>query len=228
MGNPLSLIDLDGREPIKPLVGTINQAIDLFRSRNFTTVEQIDNFYENPTNQRGERITTGYTRYVYTDEKGWIDLRHYFGTILRGELAMDLLENTQCLGGLASCYSYEDLASNDFGGNAPVYKPAEFTVFGKRFTPMTGNDLFNAIEGHFKSAGAKSPLEAPNYSILPMRERPKVPDVKETFWGIPSFYTSEEKREMIETGDFVPQNFSETPYDLNNFPTPGAHFLTPE
>lgn len=53
---------------------------------------------------------------------------------------MDALELSQCAAGYGSCYSYEDLPSNDFGGNAPLtdeviemqYSPIEKGVMPKK------------------------------------------------------------------------------------------------
>ncbi|MFV0531045.1 MAG: RHS repeat domain-containing protein [Flavobacteriales bacterium] len=228
--NPINYIDPDGREPIKPLVGTINQALDLFRSRGLTTIKQINDFYENPMDAKGNRLTN-YTRYVYTEGNGWIDLKHYFGTIVNTETAMDLLENVQCAAGQGSCYSYEGLPSNHMGGSAPVWK--EVTDPNKRFSgsaqvEKTGEELLSAVKYDFLFAGAKAPSEAPNYDKLPQKERPKVPSVKRIIRfghiNIPVFYSSEEKGAMIKTGKYVPQNFSEKPYDLNKFPTPSKEY----
>jgi hypothetical protein len=224
--NPVFLIDPNGLEPIKPLVGTINSAIEQWRINGCTTVTQIRNYYENPPQDP-------YTRYVYTKSNGWIDLKHYFGAIHYGEVFMDMLEMTQCLAGYPSCYSYEDLPSNNFGGNAPVFdiiestQPDENGIYIPDFTRKlkTGTELLISINEHFTNAGATNPESAINFSKLPSRERPKVPDIKDTFWGIPiSWHTEEEKLKLIETGNYVPQNYSDKPIDLTRFPEPGTDY----
>jgi RHS repeat-associated protein len=223
MNNPINLIDPDGREPIKPLVGTIQQALSFFRANNITTVRGIDDFFKNPTDANGNRLGAGdYVRYVYTENNGWIDLRHYFGSAIRGELPMDALELSQCAAGYGSCYSYEDLPSNDFGGNAPLtdeviemqYSPMEKGVVPKKKEVFkTGESLLDAVENHFTGAGATNPESAPNYNNLPYRERPKAPN-------------STDKE--INTGKYVPQNRSEKPYDLSKFPKPSEEYLKPK
>lgn len=233
LNNPINLTDPDGREPIKPLVGTIDQALGYFKARGFTTVAQMDAFYKNPVNEDGEQLDN-YVRYVYTERNGWIDMRHYFGTILNTKVVMNALEVTQTLAGYSSSYSYEDLPSNAFGSDAPVRnKVVATSPNGKYRTEVDvlkqGDELFNSIEGHFKGAGATNPRNAPNCSKLPRKERPKVPDfvpaAPNSRSGINRPLGSKEKHKLIETGDYVPQNFSETPYDLNNFPTPSKDYL---
>src|SRR5690606_15284506 len=107
--NPIYLVDKDGREPSRASAGTIAQALAYFRVMGANTVAQIANIYAT-TNETQPPV--GFVRYVYTEDNGWIDLRHYFGAIQHGETVMDAGEITQCVGGLASCYSYEDLPSN--------------------------------------------------------------------------------------------------------------------
>lgn len=222
-------------EPIRPLVGTIDEALSYFKQRGFTTVNEIENFYANPVDKEGA-TATNYVRYVYTEEKGWIDLRHYFATIQMNEFVMDAAEITQCAAGYGSCYSYEDLPSNDFGSHAPVWnvkekwhkEPEGPWVKDYSLEKKTGSELFDSVKKHFDEAGATSPEQAPNYDKLPQRERPKVPDINfylpTSFGSIPIPFSSEEKRKLIETGNYVPQNFSEEPYDLNKFPTPGLSY----
>jgi hypothetical protein len=89
----------------------------------------------------------------------------------------------------------------------------------------TGTELLISINEHFTNAGATNPESAINFSKLPSRERPKVPDIKDTFWGIPiSWHTEEEKLKLIETGNYVPQNYSDKPIDLTRFPEPGTDY----
>lgn len=34
----------------------------------------------------------------------------------------------------------------------------------------------------------------------------------------PVYYTEKEKKTLLQTGNYIPQNHSSQPYDLNNFP----------
>jgi hypothetical protein len=216
MNNPILMVDPDGREPIKPLVGTIQQAIEFYRLRGFTTIHQIQNFYANPIDENGKHIAHkdgGYTRYVYTEKNGWLDLRHVFSICSNGEAAMDDFENAQCLGGLGSCFSYEDLPSNHFGTTLS-------TAIKTRNGFLTDENLYNTLSNVFDKAGATKPENAPNYSQLPLRERPKVPDFKNN-----ALLSDQDKQFMIELGAHCPQNFSEKPYNLAKFPSPAPSFL---
>ena len=223
--NPVNFIDPDGQEPIKPQVGTIQQALDYFRQRGFTTVYQIRMFYLKPENEEGVKISQ-YPRYVYTENNGWIDLQHYFETIAWGRTAMDIMEEAQCAVGMSSCYSYEDLPTNRFAADAPVWS-LFFAKYKEADGPMVevpekrlkeGEALLNAIEDHFSASGATKPENAPNYSNLPFRKRPKLPDD-----------ISEEKRlELINTGKYLPQNYSDRPYDLTKFPEPSPEYKIPK
>jgi len=231
LGNPVLLTDPDGREPILPLVGTIQQAINFFRNNGLNTVGAIDNFYRNPVDQNGNALNNAnFVRYVYTENNGWVDLRHYVGTFIRGETAMDALEIVQCAGGLGSCYSYEDLPSNRMGGDAFRFiADADFSPLeDKDYVPRTGEELFNGILEQFGVEGATAPENAPNFSVLPTVERPKVPSINGvriiSGFVVPTFFSSEEQQQMINTGQFVPQNYTEEPFDLNNFPTPADGF----
>lgn len=237
--NPILFIDPDGREPILPLVGTIQQAVNFFRNNGITSVQAIDNFYRNPVDADGNSLGGGdFVRYVYTEQRGWIDLRHYFGTAIRGETAMDALEITQCAGGLGSCYSYEDLPSNDFAGDSQ--SSLTTTTFSDNGAGgveantefLEGNMLLNNVESLFNQAGATNPESAPNFSNLPTRERPKVPSIKgyrvvgtgTDLRKEPIYYTPQEQQQLINTGQYVPQNRSEQPFNLNNFPRPSEEF----
>ena len=236
LNNPVLLADFNGLEPIKPLVGTIQQVINQFRENNITTVAQIREFYANPKQLSADKENP-YVRYVYTEENGWVDMRHFFAAADMGETVMDAGEIAQCAGGLASCYSYEDLPSNRFGGESS--NALKETITEKQSTPnglvsvtktrfREGNNLFGALISTFSKAGVTTPETAANYAKLPKKERPKAPD---GYWAIGAggerryeVYSKQKKSEMIKTGKYVPQNFSDKKMDLTNFPEPAEGY----
>lgn len=212
LNNPILLIDEDGREPGSNQAGTIQQAIAQWSQDKKTTAHDIMKYIQNNKDA---------VRYVYTEDKGWMDLQHYFGAINYGETAMDALEVVagpkvmQDLffgeGADKSYFSYEDLPSNDFGGNAPVYDVTmKYSPIEKGVVPSTelktGESLFNAVEEHFQSAGATNPENAPNWNQIPLddQERDRLPEN----------FTQKD----LKSGKYVPQNHSEKPYNLKDFP----------
>ena len=217
--NPIILIDKDGREPIRGSAGTIQQAVAYLKSVNAKTIADIDKIYGST---KYDGSVQGFVRYVYTENNGWIDLKHYFGTIVRSEIAMDALENTQCADGMASCYSYEDLPSNDFGGNAPVFDYKSAGVSPTTGTPIImktqkqGEELFSTVEKQFNDANATTPESAPNWKQIPASsDRAKLPYFKDEF---PYVHSEGERAKMLKTGNYVPQNHSEQAYNLKDFP----------
>jgi len=210
--NPILYIDEDGKEPARNRAGTIEQAMAQWKANKKTTVNDILNYIDKNKDA---------VRYIYTEDKGWIDMAHYFGTIKYGKTAMDLLEpasGSKILqetifgeGADKSYYSYEDLPSNKFGSEAPVFNITE------RYSPTekgmvydvkqkTGEGLLNAIEGQFKAAGATNPENAPNWQQIPLDDQDRS--------RLPKNWTSTD----LQSGDYVPQNRSDKPYSLNNFP----------
>ncbi len=139
-------------------------------------------------------------RYVYTKDKGWIDLQHYFATLEYGKTSMDLLEpasGSELLqkavfgkGADESYYSYEDLPSNEFaseGKNLTVTKQrlspiGDGQVIDMDYTEFkTGDDLINSVKQNFTEAKATNPEDAPNWKGIPFKdhgERKRIPEIK--------------------------------------------------
>ena len=210
--NPILYIDEDGREPARNKSGTIQQAIAQWTQNKKTTSYDIMKYI-----QRNKDAI----RYIYTEDVGWIDLQHYFGAIIYGEIAMDALETVAGSkimqdfffgeGADKSYYSYEDLPSNAFGGKAPVYDiEMEYDYIEKSTIPKQvlkkGESLFEAIEQHFTEARATIPQNAPNWNQIPFDDQERN--------RLPNNYTKKD----LNSGKYVPQNHSETPYNLENFP----------
>ena len=237
--NPISFIDPDGRLPVEPArnqAGTIQQAVSQWSNNGATSSWQIMRFIQGNEDA---------VRYVYTENNGWIDLQHYFGAINYGEVAMDVLEVAagpkamQDLffseGADKSYFSYEDLPSNALGGEAPVKEMVmEYSFSEKGMMPkeklLKGQSLYSAVTGHFDSANATTPENAPNWGGIPFddQDRIRVPEIKSaklvysyceksTIARI-KYYSGSEKKTLLQSGKYVPQNHSEKPLNLNGFP----------
>lgn len=246
--SPIWLVDKNGEEPDRNQAGTINQATGQWAKLENQTVEGILNFIQADPNA---------VKYIYTQDKGWIDLQHYFGTLKYGKEAMDLLEQASGNkimqdmvfgeGANESYYSYEDLPSNQFASEAKnlTLLKEEWAVdpsSGLSYKQLKsenkiGSDLINSVKENFVKAKAVNPESAPNWRMIPFKdhgERQRLPEVKEYKEGVrgvgipgayvyiktqhPVYYTEEEKKKLLQTGNYVPQNHSSQPYDLNNFP----------
>jgi RHS repeat-associated protein len=235
--SPIWLIDKNGAEPDRNQAGTIDQAAKQWAQLKNQTVNDILFYIQN---------TPDAVRYVYTKDRGWIDLQHYFATFKYGKVPMDQLEsasgkrtlqrNVFGAGANESYYSYEDLPSNEFASeikpDISVYVSVGITEFDR------GKELLTTIKKHFESAGATDPENAPNWKQIPFEdhgERRRIPEVKAFTKGVrfgvvggnlitrtvndePVFYTDEEKKELLKSGKYVPQNHDSKPYDLNKFP----------
>jgi RHS repeat-associated protein len=234
---PIWLIDKKGQEPDRNQAGTIDQATKQWERLSNVTAEGILQYIQSDPNA---------VRYIYTENRGWIDLQHYFGTLQYGKLAMDLLEpasgsySLQATvfgdGANDSYYSYEDLPSNQFASEA-----SNLTNWKDKltFSPLngvpiiqsvpeykTGSDLIMAVSNHFTTAQATIPEQAPNWELIPFRdhaERRRLPEISYFTNSVqqanfPIYYSEEEKRKLLNTGLYVPQNHTSEPYNLVNFP----------
>jgi RHS repeat-associated protein len=208
---PIQCIDRDGEEPARNQSGTIQAAINQWKSAKLVTASDIRNF----VSQKGN------IRYVYTESKGWIDLQHYFGVQTYGKGPMDMLEpasGNKILqdyvfgpGADKSYYSYEDLPSNQFSAESKELTKEVESISpngkykSKSTVLKTGEELFNAVEKNFKDAKSTSPENAPNWKQIPFddQDRERIPE--------------NATKEQMNSGNFVPQNHSSTPINLKNF-----------
>lgn len=218
INNPISYIDRKGKEPSLLLAGTIEDAMKYFNSKGLTTIDDILNELDKTTIEvfhDGEN-PNGMVRYIYTEDNGWVDLYHYFSAAQKGENYMDIAEWVQELFEKGSGYSYEDLPSNKMGGDAPLTKFKEVTItypmglVVKTYSEveLEGVELFQAVINDFKAAGATEASCAPNYNQIP-RVKSREP--------LHDFLSDEERKKLLRTGKYVPQNFTDEPYNLTNF-----------
>jgi len=246
--SPIWLVDRKGKEPDRNQAGTIDQAAGQWAQLKNQSAEGILNYIQTDPNA---------VRYIYTKDKGWIDLQHYFGTIKYGKTSMDLLEPASGnkllqdklfgAGANESYYSYEDLPSNQFASeakNLSIVKEkvglSDDGIWVKDYVveQKTGKDLINSVKENFINANATNPEAAPNWKGIPFKdhgERKRLPEIKgyTKSWisvgmagagmavetTTPINYTDAEKKELLNSGKYIPQNHTSQPYNLTNFPS---------
>jgi RHS repeat-associated protein len=233
--SPIWLIDKEGEEPDRNRAGTIEQATAQWSGLKVQTISGIREYIQNDKNA---------VRYIYTEDKGWIDLLHYFGTLQYGKIPMDILEPVSGNhffqnkffgpGANESYYSYEDLPSNQFAHDSKNLFERENDRVGAY---KKGGSLIESVKENFEVAKAVAPESAPNWKQIPFMdhgERKRLPDIKgykDSYLSVgipgasatvksstPVYYTKDEKEKLLQTGLYVPQNHSRTPYNLKNFP----------
>lgn len=168
LNNPNILTDKEGKEPTRLLSGSIEDALAHFRDKGLTTVDEIIEYIDYATQAAVNHYdevpgmdddVEGFVRYVYTEEKGWIDLYHYFNAAATSEEVMDLNEAVQTAQGKKSAYSYEDLPSNDLGGKAELED--------SEGDELVGDELFDAVAVQFYEVESTEPENAPNWELIP-------------------------------------------------------------
>lgn len=166
LNNPLLLTDPDGREPNKSQAATIQQIVAIVEQTERDNpnlgpreiLQRVDGFFRNQTEGPGD------WRYVYTEEKGWIDFKHFFAAANQaasvGEAVTDALgvgmELFQTVTGSTSAFSYEDLPSNATGAD-----------FGDDVFDPNGAPLSQQVASYVNGLRPTVPTAAPNYGSVP-------------------------------------------------------------
>ncbi|MCF6407733.1 hypothetical protein L3C95_32900 [Chitinophaga filiformis] len=234
------LIDKNGQEPDRNQAGTVEEATKQWAALKNQTVAGILDYIQHKENA---------VRYIYTKDKGWIDLQHYFATLKYGKASMDALEpasgskflqgNVFGDGADASYFSYEDLPTNQFASEAENLTLYQIHGEGIPYSPprfKSGSDLIESVAKNLENAEATAPEDAPNWKQIPFKdhaERKRIPETKDeyikvmaimprtgivTYSKIPVRYSEKEKEILLKTGNYIPQNHTSKPYNLNNFP----------
>ena len=208
MNNPIILIDPDGREPNRAQSGTLDMFFAQFSDKSkFNNVQSMYSHLKDNS--------TIVIRYVYTEKEGWMDMNHIFSVLQNGKLATDMLEPASgnpiirelAFGGHGekSFFSYEDLPSNRVGDEIGKGMKSENSTY------YTGVALTEFITNALNEKGATTPNSSPNYSKIPFKEDRQA--AKDKFgYGRP--LTESE----LKSGKYVPQNFTDRPYNLKDFP----------
>jgi hypothetical protein len=189
--NPIMYVDQDGREPKWGQLATLSQVMGEMQKAYTAnqvysaTVSQslslmVKHFEGNrmfERNSDGQLVDTkgskDVKRYVYTDQRGWIDMHHFFRlaefTKDNGQKAAELYsymsERYQKWDGNPSGWSYEDIASDMAG--------IEFwNVYGDKL--KSGNiKLQDAVSEFMTSLKPKDPMDSPNCDYIPHIIDPK-------------------------------------------------------
>ena len=129
MNNPINLIDLDGREPIKPFAGTVRGFMTFFNGLSsgigtstgstahsaMIRMGYVNWSMKGPSPASTAPFnTSGGNRYIYTKKGGWIDMSHFMFYAGRGYQAK--LDKQQAQGLVAGMkeagISYRDIPQN--------------------------------------------------------------------------------------------------------------------
>jgi hypothetical protein len=196
MNNPVNLIDPDGREPIKPLVGTAQTFRTLLDNSPSKvggyTGDKASNYLKNLGNtefdwgqMRPLPTETGYFnkkegRYIYTEKGGWVDMAHFM--FYAGKAYQYKLDGKENPIGEAVQDGYKQEMSDKYAAKHSAYSyedlptdkfGAEFAV--KYFDPKSKQTFGEQLENYLNNIlKATDPKNAPNYKDLPTIE-PKTP-----------------------------------------------------
>jgi RHS repeat-associated protein len=195
MNNPINLIDPDGREPIKPLVGTAAMFRTLLdnspRKVGGYTGSQAGNYLKSLGNtefswkqMRPIPTKTGYFnqkegRYIYTEKGGWVDMAHFM--FYAGKAYQFKLDGKENPIGEAVQDGYKQEMSDKYAAKHSAYSyedlpsdkfGAEFAV--KHFDPNSKQTFGEQLENYLNNVlKATDPKNAPNYDKLPTTEPDK-------------------------------------------------------
>ena len=131
LDNPLNITDPDGYDPRRNQLGSLNDVVELLeqnRGELFTSVQSI--------------FSTSETRYIYTENSGFLDLQHFFADastsavlgIIKTLKAGEFVESQQERENNPSAWDPEDLPSNLQGA-----------IFGVSMNSVTVDDQFISV-----------------------------------------------------------------------------------
>jgi RHS repeat-associated protein len=205
--NPIFFVDPNGGEPNVAQATTIEGFIQYLKDNKLTTVKDIyDHLKAN---------STVAPRYIYTPDKGWMDLNHVFCVMVWGAGSTTLLEPASGQGFIrdmllgdgaaSSYYSYEDLPSNYVGDDL---RSRLILLEKEKGKNLEGDELYSFILNNLPAS--VNPNEAPNYTFIPAdKDRDALIKNGQVQVLTPS---------QLKTGKYVPQNFTKEPFDLKKFP----------
>jgi len=187
--NPINFIDPDGREPIRPHVGTSETFRTLLnnspRGVGHYTGQQAANYLRNLGNTEFSRkqmrplpTETGYFndkegRYIYTENGGWIDMSHFM--FYAGRAYDYKLSGEKNPIGKAVQDGYRQEMTDRFAAphSAYSYEDLPSNKFGaefgaKYFDPNSKQTFGEQVENYLNNIlKATDPTNAPNYNNLP-------------------------------------------------------------
>jgi hypothetical protein len=210
--NPIKYMDPDGREPIKPFVGTVAMFRALLdnspRKVGGYTGDMASNYLKSLGNtefswsqMRPLPTEAGYFnkkegRYIYTEKGGWIDMSHFL--FYAGKAYQYKLDGKENPIGEAVQDGYKQEMSDRYAAkhSAYSYEDLPSDKFGSEFAtnffdPKSkqtfGEQIVNYLTNILK---ATDPKNAPNYEKLPTKEPDKPTRTNKTTDPV---YTKENK-----------------------------------
>ncbi len=174
--NPIKYVDPSGEEPNKAQAGTVGDILDIISLPNSYSYNANVGMLHKFINYYGKDTGGISMRYVYTEQAGWVDMRHFFyfaeksytygnAIAMTGGymsefyqwMGLDIDSMTLGLGSNPSAFSYEDLTSDALG-----------VAFGHMLSEQSGEYSFEELLTKFlDSLGATNPEEAYNYNEIP-------------------------------------------------------------
>ena len=184
--NPLKYIDPNGKEPVQIQTGSVADMFDELKKRNPDAGEgNLLDFLPGVPGVNSDSVRTPgqipkNNRYVYTENYGWIDMKHFLasaatayayriGDLGRGNPTSRIeaavfanlmgyqMEMYQTVTGDRSAFSYEDLPSNAAGA-----------VFGAFiYNPRSELTLFEQTRDWINDQGPVTPAQVTNFHRLP-------------------------------------------------------------
>lgn len=196
LNNPINLIDPDGKEPIKSLVGTVAKFRTLLdnspRQVGAYAGTQASNYLKSLGNtefnwkqMRPLPTETGYFnnkegRYIYTEVGGWVDMAHFM--FYAGKAYQYKLDGKENPIGEAVQDGYMQEVSDKYAAKHSAYSyedlpsdkfGADFGV--NHFNPNSKQTFGEQLGGYLNNVlKATDPRNAPNYDQLPTTE-PQTP-----------------------------------------------------
>jgi RHS repeat-associated protein len=190
--NPINLIDPDGREPIRPLVGSVSTFVALLnnspRKVGGFTGKAAHNYMMSLGNtefswkqMRPLPTQTGYFnqkkgRYIYTKKGGWVDMTHFM--FYAGKAYKYKQEGVENPIGEAVQDGYKQEFSDQYAADHSAYSyedlpsdkyGAEFAT--EYFDPESDKTFSEQLQDYMNNVlEATSPENAPNYEKLPTED----------------------------------------------------------
>ncbi len=212
--DPVNFIDTDGREPIKPLVGTAAMFRALLDNSPRTVgkfigddasnyLASLGNTEFNWKQMRPLPTQTGFFnqkagRYIYTEKGGWLDMAHFMFYAGRAyQYKLDGKDNPlreAVLDGIRQEKSDAYAAKHSAFSYEDLPSDRYGAEFGaKYFDPQSEQTFGQQLESYLNNVlKATDPKKAPNYEILPHTEPKKPSRINETTTPVFTKETSSE------------------------------------
>ncbi|WNO10577.1 RHS repeat-associated core domain-containing protein [Teredinibacter sp. KSP-S5-2] len=180
--NPYKYLDLDGREPTKSQSITWDQAKVIIGGKGLDSLRYTEKA-GGGGGQVGPFGGASGGRYIYTENRGWIDLAHFFQVASEANkhIPSGLKPFMKTDSSFLKMYAYKKLwdstvLTEDGQAGYPTswsYEDAPSNLAGLDFYIdyySSDDKLTSALDSFFKNAGAKKPSSAPNWGRMQEKE----------------------------------------------------------